>query len=162
MAITANGYIADENNETPWSDEVWKSYYKIAKQFRAIILGRTTYEIMKKVNEFEKIWNPLTVVVTNKNFLNSPNFIFVRSPKDALKIVEEKGFSKVLIGGGGNLNSSFMKEKLIDEIYLDVEPMLFGKGIKLFADENFNAKLKLIKIKKLSKNTIQLHYKIIK
>ena len=49
MAMSVNGCIAKENNETPWSDAVWESYYKIAKQFKAIILGRKTYEIMKDV-----------------------------------------------------------------------------------------------------------------
>ena len=30
--MTVNGYIAKENDETPWSDAVRESYYKIAKQ----------------------------------------------------------------------------------------------------------------------------------
>ena len=162
MATTVNGYIARENDETPWSDAVWDSYYKIAKQFKAIILGRRTYEIMKEVNEFEKIGNPFTVVVSREDFAHNSNFSITKSPKEALKILEDKHFDKILVGGGGTLNSSFMKENLIDEIILDVEPLVFGKGIKLFSDNNFDAKLELIEIKSLSKNTIQLHYKVLK
>lgn len=162
MATTVNGYIAKENDDTPWSDAVWDSYYKIAKQFKAIILGRRTYEIMKEANEFEKIGNPFTVVVTNEDFAHNSSFVIAKSPKEALKILKGKNFAKVLIGGGGRLNASFMKENLIDEIILDIEPLVFGKGIKLFSDEDFEAKLELIETKSLSKNTIQLHYRILK
>ena len=50
MATTVNGYIADEDGETPWSQAVWESYYRLAKEFKAIIVGRKTYEIMQKID----------------------------------------------------------------------------------------------------------------
>ena len=162
MATTVNGYIAKENDETPWSDAVWDSYYTIVKQFKAIILGRRTYEIMKDVNEFDKIGNPFTIVVTKEDLARNSNFAVAKSPKEALEILKEKGFAKALVAGGGILNSSFIKESLIDEIYLDVEPLIFGKGIKLFSDNDFDIKLELIGTKSLSKNAVQLHYKILK
>ena len=160
MAMTANGYIAKENGETPWSDEVWKSYYRIAKQFGAIILGSRTYHIMKEANEFEKIGNPFTIVLTRQKATNTENFAFVPSPREALRVLEGKGFTQALLGGGGKANASFLKENLVDEIYLDIEPLLFGKGIKLFADGEFETRLKLINTKTLSPNVIQLHYKV--
>ncbi len=159
MAQTVNGYIAKENDETPWSKPIWGSYYKIANQFKAIILGRRTYEIMKQVNEFSKINNPFVVVLSNeaKQYSEVP---FVSSPQEAVKLLKSKNFKEVLVGGGSKLNASFMKAGLIDEIILDIEPLILGKGIKLFADEDFEVKLKLIKTNKLSDNIIQLHYKI--
>ena len=160
MAVTANGLIAKEDDDTPWSDAVWDSYYKMARQFKAVVLGRRTYELMKRVGEFEKIGNPFTVIVTKKDFIPNSNFVIARSPKEALKILREKNFSKVLVGGGGTLNSSFMEENLIDEIFLDVEPLVFGKGIKLFSGGDFEARLELIKVKNISPNEIQLHYKV--
>ena len=53
-------------------------------------------------------------------------------------------------------------ENLIDELYLDVEPIVFGTGIRLFKEEDFEAKLKLVETKKLSANEMQLHYEVIK
>jgi dihydrofolate reductase len=162
MATTTNGYIAKENNETPWSDEEWHSFSKFVKEIKNIVIGKNTYEIMKKSDEFNKIGNPFIVVVSKENFAHNSNFAIAKSPKEALKILKEKNFAKVLVAGGGMLNSSFMKEKLIDQIILDVEPLVFGKGIKLFSEDNFEAKLELIETKSLSRNTIQLHYKILK
>ncbi len=162
MATTVNGYIAKTNNETPWSDEEWLSFSKIVKETGNIIIGRRTYEIMKANNEFSKIGNPFTVIVSKKDFAHDYNFTIAKSPKEALKILEEKGFDKALIAGGGILNSSFMKENLIEEIYLDLEPLIFGKGIRLFSNNDFEANLELIEAKNLSKNTIQLHYRVLK
>ena len=55
-----------------------------------------------------------------------------------------------------------MEDGLIDEIYLDIEPIIFGKGIKLFADNNFEVKLKLLGIRNLTEDILQLHYKVLK
>jgi len=160
MAMTLNGYIAKETDETPWSKVVWNSYYKIAKKFNALIIGRRTYELMKEANEFEKIGNPFTVVLTKQRMQGNRNTEFAASPQDAINVLKKKGFTKVMLGGGGKVNGAFISEGLIDEIYLDVEPIIFGKGVRLFADADFEKKLTLLSVKKLSSNIIQLHYSV--
>jgi dihydrofolate reductase len=160
MAMTLNGYIARENDETPWSKEIWKSYYKIAKGYKALILGRRTFDIMKEVDEFRKIGNPFTVIVTGQEIDVEKNFISVKSPKDAMKLLKARKFQRILLGGGGKINGSFMKEGLVNEIILDIQPIVFGKGIKLFSDNDFEARLRLIKMRKLPSGIIQLHYAV--
>lgn len=83
-----------------------------------------------------------------------------KSPKEVLKMLEEKGFDTAFLAGGGHINSAFIKDGLIDEIYLDVEPIVFGKGIKLFADSDFEYQLEFLEVNKLNKNTVQLHFKV--
>lgn len=162
MASTVNGFIAKENNETPWSDEEWKSYSDKVQEFGCIVIGRKTYDIMKKYDEFNNIKNPFTVVLSNQNTTEkSSNFAFVKTPKEALDVLKEKDFNKVLVAGGGMINSLFLQQNLIDEMYLDIEPIIFGSGINLFKECDFEAKLELISTKQLSKNTIQLYYKLI-
>jgi len=76
--------------------------------------------------------------------------------------MKAKGFKEVLLGGGSYTNATFLREGLIDEIIIDIEPFIFGKGIKLFAESQQELKLELIKTEKLSKDTIRLHYNVIK
>jgi dihydrofolate reductase len=159
--MSVNGFIAKENDEAPWSQEIWDSYYHIAKKFKSIVLGRKTYEIMKEANEFEKIGNPFITVITSKNYKSTENTVFVKSPTEAIALLKHKGFSEALLAGGSQLNTSFMKENLVDEIYLDIEPVVFGKGISLFSEGDFDKKLKLIESKKISDNVVQLHYKVL-
>jgi dihydrofolate reductase len=163
MATTINGLIAKENDDTSFvTKRDWKSFLELVKKQGHVVIGRRTYEVTSP-EEFVK--SSLYVIMTHKKSLKkkTPKVIFTnKSPKNIIKMLGNMGFKKVLIAGGGKLNSAFMKEKLIDEIYLDIEPTIFGKGIKLFAEEDFEAKLKLIGTKKLSPNEIQLHYKVLK
>ena len=168
MAITANGYIAKENDDTSWVSEVeWAGFSGMIKKYGNMIIGKRTYEAMVKNDEFNKsnLNKIKTVVLTNDSSLKieNPNFIFtVKSPQDALNILKEQGFETIMVCGGGGANSSFIKENLIDEIYLDIEPIIFGRGIKVFAEIDFESKLKLLETKRISDNEIQLHYKVIK
>ena len=72
-----------------------------------------------------------------------------------------KGFKSVLLTSGATLNSSFAKLGLIDEVILNVEPVIEGKGIPLFKPEDFELKLELVEMKKSKGKTIQLHYKVV-
>ena len=165
MATTANGMIAKEDNNTSFVSSIeWKSFQKTISKIGNIVIGRRTYELMKADNNFSDADKTKVIVVTtNSSFkIDKANHFAVRSPKAALKLLKKYGFKEALIGGGGMLNASFMNGRLVNEIYLDIEPVAMGKGIKLFSDSNFTAKLKLVSTKKLSKNEIQLHYKVIK
>ena len=163
MATTANGYVASQDDETPWSDEEWESYHNIVKKVGNIIIGRRTYEMMLDGEEFSKIGNPVVATVTSDIRLkNNSQFHFVKNPREALETLENLGFNEAIVGGGGHLNASFMKQGLVDEIYLDVEPIIFGKGIPLFMPEDFEYKLQLLETKQLNSNTLQLHYSVLK
>jgi len=118
---------------------------------------------MLKENEFLKIDNPFTVVVSHNKIQNESNEVVpAKSPKDALGLINKNGFDIALIAGGGKLNASFLNQNLIDEVYLDVEPHIFNDGIKLFEDLNNNIELKLIDTQGIGASTIQLHYQVIK
>ncbi len=164
MAITANGFIARTDGNTDWtSEETWnESYFKLLKRTGNLIIGHNTYDIMPPKEFLPEV---LYIVLTKGKPLKKkvPNVIFTnQTAKEVLKMLSDKGFEEICIGGGSIINSSFIKENLIDEIILDVEPIVFGKGIQLFAPEDFEYKLKLLSVKNLNKNTVQLHYKVLK
>ncbi len=163
MAITANGYIARENGDTPWSEEEFEAYYDFVKERGNVVVGRNTYKLMKEGGDFEKCGNPMVVIVSEKNEnKNDMNTIFVSSPREAVEVLKEKGFEEIVVGGGGTLNAGFLKEGLFNEMILDVEPLVFGKGIKLFKDTDAEVKLELLEISKLSASTIRLRYGVMK
>jgi riboflavin biosynthesis pyrimidine reductase len=65
----------------------------------------------------------------------------------------------VLLGGEGMTNALFVRQGLVDELLLGIKPLLFGKGVPLVAGEQLTAKLKLVKVRKLSSRVVQLRYK---
>ena len=104
----------------------------------------------------------LYIILTRQKGLKpkNPAAVFVSTPQEAVKLAEEKGFFKVLVAGGSTINRSFMEQKLIDEMCLDVEPTILGKGIPLFRPGDFECNLELLDTKKLNANAVQLHYKV--
>lgn len=165
MGISANGYIAKPDGDSEWtSEEDLKGFYEQSKSAGNIIMGKNTYLAASKYGYFP-FPDALNIVVSHEDIENKWGgrvMITDRSPKEILGLIEGKGFSKAFLAGGGKLNASFMKEGLVDEIYLDVEPLIFGKGIKVFADEDFEVDLELLGVRKLNLNTVQLHYRVVK
>lgn len=165
MGMTANGYIARENGDSEWtSEEDLNGFMQHSKDAGNIIMGKNTYLYASQAG-LVPFPDALNVVVSHEQLENKYGdkvLITNQTPKEVLAMLEQKGFSTAFLAGGGQLNNSFLKEKLIDEIYLDVEPLIFGKGIKVFGDTDFEYDLELIESKNLNKNTVQLHYKVIK
>ena len=166
MAMTANGMIAKADDDTSWvSATEWKSFSRAINRAGNMIIGRRTFEIMEKGGQFAVLEKVKVMVTTHRTGLRSsnPNVTFTdRSPRDILTFLRKQGFKEALVAGGGKLNSSFIKEGLINEIYLDIEPIVLGKGIRLFNEADFESKLKLLGTKELSSNEMQLHYKVLK
>lgn len=165
MGISANGYIAKADGNSEWtSEEDLKGFYEQSKKAGNIIMGKNTYLTALQYGYFP-FPDALNVVVSHEQIENrwGDNVIVTsESPKEILSMLEQKGFTMAFLAGGGQLNASFAKESLIDEIYLDVEPLILGQGIKIFSDADFEFLLELMDFKKLNSNTIQLHYKVIK
>jgi len=161
MAITVNGMIAKKDDDTSWtSQEEWNKYSSMVRNAGNVIMGHRTYKIITKQPEFAEFKDVKVVVVSSQYFPTlSDNHIVVHSPQEALQKLEH--FDTVVVAGGSILNSAFMKANLIDEIYLDIEPIAIGNGIPLFRSEEFENKLQLLEINKITDNEIQLHYRVI-
>tara|TARA_Y100000310_G_scaffold316735_1_gene368834 strand:+ start:390 stop:887 length:498 start_codon:yes stop_codon:yes gene_type:complete len=163
MDVTANGMIAKKNNTVEFvSDAAWGLFDETSKGAGNYVMGRKTFEVSMEDGSFPYP-DRLNVVMTSQKIENKwgDSVIFTeKSPKGVLQLLEEKGLSTAFVGGGAELNSSFLKENLVDEIFLDVEPHLLGKGIPLFSEADFELELELLGTKMISKNEIQLHYKV--
>lgn len=162
---TVNGLIAMEGEKdySFISDRSWENYLKTLKDIGVFVMGRRTYEASLRTGAFPYP-DCLNVVATRQKIENKwgDKVLFTdKSPKDILKMLENKSFDKAIITGG-HLSASFMKEKLVDEIWIDIMPEIFGKGVMLFSGADFDAKLNLLDVKKSSENEVQLRYKVVR
>lgn len=165
MAMTVNGKIAKPDGDSEFtSEEDSALFLSMCKKIGNAIIGKNTYDYIQSKGYQQK--DILTVVLTHDTALlskQSPHTVFTdKRPRDVVAMLGEKGFKEVLIAGGGIVNSAFLKEGLIDELYIDIEPLILGRGIPLFADGDFEPRLKLLEVKQLDNHqTIQLHYQVI-
>lgn len=161
MAVTADGFVATKDGDSDWvSDIDTPIFEKKIKDIGCIVVGGNTYRQFK--GQIYPAKNALNIVVSRSLVGNNDGVIFVKSPKEAIKIAEENKFDQILLVGGGILNGSFLKENLIDEVIIDIHPLILGEGIKLFEGYDGNLKLEKISSENLDKGQILVHYKVIK
>jgi len=86
MAISINGMIAKQDDNTNWiSKEEWSSYSLAVRNAGSLIVGKRTYNILTKQPEFSELKGVKLVVVSKeKNVkLINPEHIIASSPKEA-------------------------------------------------------------------------------
>ena len=162
--MSLNGIIARENNEEDFiSNDSWEEWLRWIREAGCVIWGRKTHEVVKTWGKqyIDDIRGVRAMVVSsNQNFEAGDGFELASSPKEALEKLQIAGSNTVILSGGSTLNTSFAKAGLIDEVVLNVEPVLIGKGIPLFFPQEFNLKLKLLSTKKITEHIVQLHYEV--
>ena len=57
------------------------------------------------------------------------------SPVELTTRFKSKGHKQMLVVGGPHVATSFLKEQLIDELWLTIEPKIFGTGGNFATDE---------------------------
>lgn len=163
-----NGKITkgEDPNIYSWtSKEDSEFFFSLIKENNLIVMGSKTYEAAKSLIKHEK--NKLRIVLTRnpKKYLNQAKngmleFIS-ENPPELIKKLESRGYSRMLLVGGSETNALFLGQNLINEIYLTIEPKLFGNGKNLVKDDDLDKQLKLVNVKRLNdQGTLQLKYKI--
>jgi riboflavin biosynthesis pyrimidine reductase len=90
-----------------------------------------------------------------------PGALFTdKIPAEVLNLVEKKGFSEVMLIGGMQLDTSFIKENLVDEIWLSIHPLLIGDGLAIIDKLDCFKNLTFLGLKQLDEGLVQLRYKL--
>lgn len=160
-ALTADGCIAKNSLHTPlsWRSKEDREFF-IARTRKAgvVVMGLNTYKTMRR-----PMPERLNVVYANAGEVSPAPGVEVtqKAPAELLKDLEQRGYNEVAICGGSTIYTMFMSAGVVDKLYLTVEPIIFGSGMKLFNKE-IDAKLILGSMQKIGENTILLEYNICK
>ena len=157
--MTLDGKIAKTSDHFPdWTSREDKKYFaEISKKSGVVIMGDKTFFTFPS-----PLKDRLNVVFTlEKNQKPVEGVKWVSGePEEVIRELENMGYKSAILGGGAYINGAFLKKKLIDEIYVTIEPKIFGEGLSLFSG-NFNVNLELIGTEKINDNSIVLKYKVL-
>lgn len=160
VAVSIDGKIALSNRHfTGWtSPEDKKNLHMFLNKSNVIVVGNNTYKIAKK-----PLLKRNCIVLTRSISgieRHNDNLLFCNPDKINIKTIL-KNYKTVAVLGGAQTYTYFLDNNLLDEIYLTIEPLIFGKGLNIFKNAtNENFKFKLLSVKKLNqKGTLLLHYK---
>ncbi len=157
--MTADGKIAKTSDHFPdWTSKEDKKYFfETTKKHGAVLMGEKTFKTFSK-----PLPERLNVVFTLEK--NPPEMKGVKwvsgEVENVLEELERGGYKSAILGGGSYLNTQFLKKKLIDEIWLTIEPKIFGDGLGIFGGD-FDQDLRLISVEKINENSVVIKYKVI-
>ena len=161
-AITLDGKIArNEKHFVDWSSrEDKKLFFSTSKRAGVIIVGNNTYKTFPA-----PLPGRLHIVLTREPdpSLNQPGVVEYtnRSPEEISADLEARGYTEAVLTGGAQINSLFLQRGLVDEIWLTIEPLIFGKGIDLFEGVPFDLKATLVHFEPLNDlGTLHLRYSL--
>jgi len=153
-AVTADGFIA-KNDKHPafWtSKEDKKRFVELTKRAGVVVMGSKTYATLPRpLSERLNIVYSRTKTYPGAETMNA-------GPVEVLRELERRGFKEVAICGGSEIYTMFMKAKVVDTLYLTVEPLVFGQGVKLF-NEELLVHLKLVSSVQTESGALLLEYK---
>ena len=70
-------------------------------------------------------------------------------------------YKSIAILGGGAVYRFMLEQGLLDEIFVTVEPLIFGRGKEMFLGGTRTTQVNLLSVKRLNRTgTLLLHYKI--
>jgi dihydrofolate reductase len=126
-----------------------------------LVMGRKTYQAIRVKTDEAKRY----VVMTHTPELFASHTIEGQlefsgeDPRALTRRMENAGYTKLLLTGGGHVYTSFLEAGLVDELYITIEPYIFGEGTDLLARRTLNIKLTLENVRRLNDTgTVLLHY----
>jgi dihydrofolate reductase len=179
MQLSIDGFVCGPNGEMDWMiwewDDVLKNYAgDLTRSADTFLMGRNTGEGMavywptvagNPESKEEDKWmadklNNLPKVVFSKT-VTSINWTNARVSNDMVEEVRElkkEPGKDIMLYGGAKLVSSFIRENLIDEYHLFINPAIIGKGKTIFSDLKEKMNLKLVKATPSATGIVILHY----
>lgn len=176
-AISLDGFIADPDGGFDWLLPPTKEH-GLAEQWAAadtMLVGRKTWEVMQGMAPKRKTKKPSSKKKSGSTPPRLKNYVFSRTrhdPEEGFEWVSDDpaGFVRrlkqadgkdILVMGGGIFMSWLLEEGFVDEILVNVQPIVLGRGIPLFDGTNSRIRLERLKAQAFSDGTVGIDYRVI-
>ncbi|MBI4592146.1 dihydrofolate reductase [Candidatus Uhrbacteria bacterium] len=158
-AMSADGKIAQAEGQSSldWtSKEDTRFFIDKTKEAGVVIMGRKTFDTIGKPLKGRKI----IVMSRESRASNMEGVEYTNlSPRALLDQLATQDVTTVVIAGGSSIYSQFLQDGLVTDLYLTIEPYLFGSGVPL-ASGFERIDMKLVSAAPLNNQAVLFHYKI--
>ena len=164
VANSLDNFIARKDHAVDWlvwDDEVASITAEFWKTIDTVVMGRKTYEVARKsgTTSYPGVKN----YVLSRTMKESPDKKVQIISEDTAEFVrnmknqEGKG---ICVMGGGELARSLFEARFIDEIGLNIQPVLLGAGVPLFYEMSHQIDLELLDCKTFKNGGVFVFYRV--
>ena len=165
-AVSLDGYIAGPNGEVDWlnwSDDVAAISQATFEHADTVLMGRKTYEAGVRAGMREFPGQRNVVFSTTLDAAEYPEVEIVR--EGAAGFVRELKAAPggdIILMGGGELARTLLAAGLVDEVGVNVQPIILGSGIPLLPELGTRVALELIESRVLSGGCVYCMYAVVR
>ena len=183
VQISVDGYIADINGKTDWllwnwgpdwnwDDELKKYVIAITEPVDSIVLGRKLAQGFiphwasipeqagaDKMNNTKKVVFTKTLDESDPAVMEWSNTILAKGDLDVeINTLKKQDGKDIIAYGGATFVSALIKEELIDEFHLFINPAAIGNGMSIFNELDSKKNMMLVKSSSFDCGIVVLHY----
>ncbi len=182
--MSLDGFVAGPKGELDWfvhegfmmGTEFGDHARSQISSVDSILLGRRTYEefvsywptatdndpvITERINNLPKVVFSRTLDRVGWGKWNNARLVRDDAPEEVRRMKEQPGRDLVIFGSA-QLVSSLLKEGLIDELQIFIQPVLLGGGTPEFKDLKERYHLKLTRVAQFKIGAVGLFYQPVK
>lgn len=181
MHVSLDMFVAGPNGEMDWikvDSEIFKYAGEATDSADLALYGRHTWQMMDAYwptaadspnasdhdRQHSAWYKAVDKVVLSKTMAGQkhPKTTFVGDnfPTEIRRFKEQPG-NNIVIFGSPRATHSLMKEGLVDQLWLFVNPVLLGHGIPMFKDLDSRQKLNLVTDVRFPSGVIALKYDVL-
>lgn len=163
-ANSLDNYVARADHAIDWlmwSPEVSRHVSTFWKSIDTVVMGRKTYEVVRKSG------TPAYPGVRNYVFSRTlqpqatdPVEIVAEDPVVFLNRLKRRRGKGICVMGGGQLGHALLAGGMIDELGVNIHPVLLGAGVPLFHPLPHQVNLELRVAKRLKTGCVYLLYRV--
>ena len=164
-AMSLDGFIAGPNGEHDWivrDPDI--DFAALMARFDTFLVGRKTFEVMRRMADSAPPTPGITQIVFSRTLRpdDCPGAILSDDAERVVTELRTKPGKDIALFGGGELFRSLLAAGVVDEVSVNVIPVLLGGGIPLLPPPADRARLKLKKYRVYAKTgTVGLEYDIV-
>jgi dihydrofolate reductase len=166
LTNSLDNYIARKDGAVDWilsSEETASAMTEFWKTIDAVVIGRKTYEPVLKSGTPFPTFPGIKNYVLSRTLMESPDKNIELIRKDAVEFIRKlktEAGKDIFVMGGGMLARPLFEANLIDEVGVNIHPVLLGSGIPLFHEMSHQIDLELIKCRTFKNGCVSLIYRV--
>ena len=166
VANSLDNYIARKDGAVDWilgGEEASSAMTDFWKTLDTVVIGRKTYEPVLKSGKPFPTYPGVKNYVISRTLKESSdkNVEIVR--EDAAEFIRKlktQDGKDIFVMGGGLLAKPLFEASLIDEVGVNIHPVLLGSGMPLFHEMSHQIDLELIECKRLKNDCLLVTYRV--
>ena len=166
VANSLDNYIARKDGAVDWilgGEEATSAMTEFWKNIDAVVIGRKTYEPVLKSGTPFPTYPGVKNYVLSRTLKGNPDKNVEIIQEDVVEFIRKlqiQDGKDIFVMGGGLLAKPLFEAGLIDEVGVNIHPVLLGSGIPLFHEMTQQIDLGLIECKTFKNGCVSLTYRV--